>query len=98
MGVRDRFQLPRHHVCLFVLFFCSEGSEDEGDEEMDVEMSKLSEEAAHALAAAKALSQNKGDGSSNNFQDVTDALGELDMEHYDDEDEGIIIFFNFLCF
>lgn len=58
---------------------------------MDVDTSKQSEEAAHALAAAKALGQKKGNTSSSGFQDITDALHELDMEHYDDEDDGIFI-------
>lgn len=36
------------------------------------------------------------------FEDITDGLKELDMDHYDDEDEGILIslnsfFFLLLC-
>ncbi|CAA6673259.1 unnamed protein product [Spirodela intermedia] len=67
-------------------------SEDEGDEDMDVDTSKQSEEAANAMATAKALGQKKGNTSSSGFQDITDALHELDMEHYDDEGDGIELF------
>lgn len=54
---------------------------------MDVDASIEEDEVAHALAAAKALS-NKGDKSSSCFPDIADSLQELDMDHYDDEDDG----------
>ena len=44
---------------------------------------------ARALAAAKALGKAQGDNSSNDLKGITDGLGELDMDHYDDEDDGI---------
>lgn len=63
---------------------CSGYGEDEEDEEMDVDAAKDTDEVAHALAAAGALGKTPG----NNFEDITDGLKELDMEHYDEEDDG----------
>eukprot|EP00268_Persea_americana_P054488 TRINITY_DN623_c1_g2_i1.p1 TRINITY_DN623_c1_g2~~TRINITY_DN623_c1_g2_i1.p1 ORF type:complete len:494 (+),score=128.88 TRINITY_DN623_c1_g2_i1:90-1571(+) len=64
------------------------GDEDEEDEEMDVDAAKDTDEVAHALAAAGALGKTPG----NNFEDITDGLKELDMERYDEEDDGIQVF------
>ncbi|XP_078444251.1 putative WD repeat-containing protein C17D11.16 isoform X2 [Wolffia australiana] len=72
----------------------SEVSEDDREDDMELDTSKLSEEAAQALAAAKALTQDKGSKSSSGFQDISDALRELDMEHYDDEEDGVELFGN----
>lgn len=46
---------------------------------------------ARALAAVKALGKAHGDNSSNDLKGIIDALRELDMDHYDDEDDGICV-------
>ncbi|RZC80128.1 hypothetical protein C5167_042705 [Papaver somniferum] len=53
----------------------------------------VADEISQALAAAEALGR-KQPGSSTSFgtKDMTDALKELDMENYDEEDDGIEIF------
>lgn len=66
---------------------------EEQDEGMDAEAAKKGEEVSQALAAADALGKaSKSTTSSSNFQDITDGLQELNMEDYDDEDDGIDIF------
>lgn len=69
---------------LTVVCFCSGHDEDEEDEDMDVDAAKHMDEVTHALAAADALGKTSG----NNFEDITDGLKELDMENYDEEDDG----------
>ncbi|KAG9450911.1 hypothetical protein H6P81_010876 [Aristolochia fimbriata] len=65
-----------------------EESDVEDDDNMDVDAAKAVHEVSHALTAANALGKN----SSNGFPDITDALKELDMDHYDEEDDGIELF------
>ena len=69
---------------------CSEESENEDhDEDMDADAANQGDEVAHALAAADALGKgSKSTSSKSNFEDITDGLRELDMEHYDEEDNG----------
>lgn len=55
---------------------------------MDVDNLKEVDEVAHALAAAKALGKDQVTKSSADLQDISDILRELNMDHYDDEDEG----------
>ncbi|XP_058196458.1 uncharacterized WD repeat-containing protein C17D11.16-like [Rhododendron vialii] len=70
-----------------------ESENEEQDEGMDAEAAKKGEEVSQALAAADALGKaSKSTTSSSNFQDITDGLQELNMEDYDDEDDGIDIF------
>ncbi|KAI8522903.1 hypothetical protein RHMOL_Rhmol13G0032900 [Rhododendron molle] len=70
-----------------------ESENEEQDEGMDAEAAKKGEEVSQALAAADALGKaSKRTTSSSNFQDITDGLQELNMEDYDDEDDGIDIF------
>lgn len=60
----------------------SANSDDEGesnDEDEDMEVGD-GEQAVEAAKSSKAA----------DFKDVADALKELDMDHYDDEDEGAI--------
>lgn len=71
---------------------CSGESEDE--EEMDVDTGE-GDEVLHAHAAANALNKDQGGQSSVVVQAISDGLRELDMDHYDDEDEGINSFFFF---
>ncbi|XP_074285024.1 uncharacterized protein LOC141610705 [Silene latifolia] len=60
-----------------------EEEEEEGD--MDVDAAKGADEVALASAAAEALGKDSND--------IADALGELDMDNYDDdEDDGIEVF------
>ncbi|KAJ0962568.1 hypothetical protein J5N97_027690 [Dioscorea zingiberensis] len=68
----------------------SNDSEEEEDQEMEVDDSQIEVGgAARALAAAKALGKAQGDKSPNELQGITDGLGELDMDHYDEEDDEI---------
>ncbi|XP_057461568.1 uncharacterized protein LOC130751868 [Actinidia eriantha] len=72
----------------------SEESENEDhDEDMDADAANQGDEVAHALAAADALGKgSKSTSSKSNFEDITDGLRELDMEHYDEEDNGVELF------
>ncbi|KAJ4979402.1 hypothetical protein NE237_010182 [Protea cynaroides] len=70
----------------------SENEENEEDEDMDVDSTKQTGEVAHAIAAADALGNTSNTNSGTNFLDLTEALKELDMDHYDEEDDGIEIF------
>lgn len=75
---------------LFLYFPSSEDSDDEeAEEDMNVDESKENEddEIAHALAAADALGKAT-QVSSVGTDDITDGLKELDMDNYDDEDDG----------
>lgn len=65
-------------------------SEGEEDVDMDIDASNEVDEVSIARAAARAL--GKGNTSSANFQDITDGLQELDMDNYDEEDDGIELF------
>ncbi|KAL9257166.1 Periodic tryptophan protein 1-like protein [Drosera capensis] len=56
--------------------------EEEGD--MDIDDARKATEVAHASAAAEVLGMDS--------TDVTDALAELKMDNYDDEDDGIELF------
>lgn len=66
---------------------CSGDSDEDEQVDMDVDDSKDADEVTHALATAEALSKDQGDKGSH-FQDIADGLRELDMDHYDDEDDG----------
>ncbi|XP_073004233.1 uncharacterized WD repeat-containing protein C17D11.16-like [Typha latifolia] len=68
-----------------------EDSEEE-EEGMDVDTHVDEDEVARAVSAAQALGKNQGNKSSNDLQNIADSLRELDMDHYDDEDEGIELF------
>lgn len=68
-------------------------SEGEEDGDMDVDTSKQREEVAHALAAAESLHQTKDSASSDPLQDVSDGLRELNMDRYDEEDDGTFLHF-----
>ncbi|RZR77819.1 hypothetical protein BHM03_00003018 [Ensete ventricosum] len=70
-------------------------SEEDEQVDMDVDDLKDADEVAHALATAEALSKDQGDKGSH-FQDIADGLRELDMDHYDDEDDGTN-FLKMLC-
>ncbi|KAA8550863.1 hypothetical protein F0562_002547 [Nyssa sinensis] len=72
---------------------CGDGESEDDDEEMDADVAKQADEIAHALVAADALGKaSKSTTSGTNFDDITDGLKELDMEHYDEEDDGIELF------
>lgn len=84
---------------MHVFGVCSgDGGSEEDDEDMDVDTSKVT----HALAVADALGRTqKNNNSATKFDDIADGLKELDMERYDDEDEGILgmylLLFLFYC-
>lgn len=62
---------------------CSESEEE--DEDMDVEAAaQQADEVSQALAAADALGRTP-------TMDIAESLRELDMENYDEEDDGICI-------
>ncbi|KAG8370725.1 hypothetical protein BUALT_Bualt13G0013200 [Buddleja alternifolia] len=68
-----------------------ESENEENDENMDVDASKQDDELAHALSAANALGKSsKRSGATPDS--LTDALKELDMDNYDEEDDGVEIF------
>lgn len=70
---------------------CSEDdrSEQDDDEDMGVEENEQGDNVSHALAVANALGKtSKSKNSGDKFDDITDGLKELDMDNYDDEDEG----------
>ncbi|XP_022891799.1 uncharacterized WD repeat-containing protein C17D11.16-like [Olea europaea var. sylvestris] len=63
----------------------------ETDEDMDSNESQLNDEVAHALVAADAL--GKASKSTNPITDsITDALKDLEMDRYDEEDDGVELF------
>ncbi|KAL3827940.1 hypothetical protein ACJIZ3_016742 [Penstemon smallii] len=68
-----------------------ESENEEDDENMDVETSKQDDDLAHALAAADAL--GKASKSSNLESDsLADTMKLLNMENYDEEDDGVELF------
>ena len=71
-----------------VLYSEDNGSEEE-DEDMDTEAEKQTGEVAQALSVADALGKTSNNKSGTQLEDLTDGLKELDMEHYDEEDDGI---------
>lgn len=83
-GIKIRLLQPFN--CL-VLYSEDNGSEEE-DEDMDAEAEKQTGEVAQALAVADALGTTSNNKSGTQLDDLTDGLKELDMEHYDEEDDG----------
>lgn len=67
------------------------GSEDE-DEDMVAETEKQTGDVAQALAVADALGKTSKNKSGTQLEDLTDGLKELDMDNYDEEDDGIELF------
>ncbi|XP_061953685.1 uncharacterized protein LOC133676120 [Populus nigra] len=68
------------------------GSEED-DQEMDVDAAKQTGEVSQALAIANALDRSsKVNKSETKFDDIADGLQELDMDNYDDEEDGIELF------
>lgn len=58
---------------------------------MDVEDAN-DEEIANALAVAQALGKSsETTKSETKYDDIAEGLKELDMDHYDDEDDGMLI-------
>lgn len=70
---------------------------EENDEDMSVDASKQpTAEIEQALGAANALGKKAG---GSNFLDIADGLDELNMDDYDNEDDGISFFNTYLfCF
>ncbi|VFQ96911.1 unnamed protein product [Cuscuta campestris] len=60
---------------------------DEDDGDMGSDASEEEDEVAHVLAAADALGMTLKDTKAE-FDGIADALKELDMDNYDDEDDG----------
>ncbi|KAI3472797.1 hypothetical protein Pfo_031126 [Paulownia fortunei] len=74
-----------------VLEIREESENEENDENMNVDAFKQDDELARALSAADAL--GKASKSSKQETDsLTDALKELDMDNYDEEDDGVELF------
>lgn len=82
--------------------FSEDDRSEDDDEDMEVEdEAKQSDDASQAVAVAKALGKtSKSKNSGTKFDDITDGLKELDMDHYDDEDDGSFkwLFFDFYSF
>lgn len=69
-----------------------EASGDEDDDgDMAVDASMKEDEVAHALAAADSLRNSSKDIDAES-ESIADALKELDMDNYDEEDDGIELF------
>ncbi|XP_075487916.1 uncharacterized protein LOC142527084 [Primulina tabacum] len=69
----------------------NDNGSDEEDHDMDSNASKKDDELVNALAAADAL--GKASNSTKMETDgLTDALKELDMDNYDEEDDGVELF------
>ncbi|KAI7982872.1 ABC transporter A family member 12 [Camellia lanceoleosa] len=66
-----------------------ESENEDHDEDMVVDATKQSDEVARALVAADALGKASLSTTSVPFQDIEDSLQELDMEHYDEKDDGV---------
>ncbi|KAL7210729.1 hypothetical protein ACSBR1_032142 [Camellia fascicularis] len=56
---------------------------------MVVDAAKQGDEVARALVVVDALGKASLSTTSVPFQDIVDSLQELDMEHYDEEDDGV---------
>ncbi|KAL5703899.1 hypothetical protein ACHQM5_022392 [Ranunculus cassubicifolius] len=69
----------------------SSESEDEQDEGMEIDENKKINEVSQALAAADAIGKNAECSNSGNLA-ISDALRELDMDNYDNEEDGMGIF------
>lgn len=67
------------------------GSEDE-DDVMNDEDEEQNDQASHARAVAEAIGITPRKKSGSQLEDVTDGLKELDMDNYDEEDEGVELF------
>nr|POF27402.1 periodic tryptophan protein 1 like [Quercus suber] len=66
---------------------------EDGDEDMDDGASNEAGEVAQALEVADALGRTSNTAKSGtSFDSITDGLRELDMENYDEEDDGIELF------
>ncbi|KAJ0027285.1 hypothetical protein Pint_36037 [Pistacia integerrima] len=69
------------------------GHSEEEDEDTDIEDVEQTDEVSQALAVADALGKtSKSKNSGTKLDDIADGLKELDMDHYDDEDEGVELF------
>ncbi|XP_027169100.1 uncharacterized WD repeat-containing protein C17D11.16 [Coffea eugenioides] len=67
------------------------GDDNDDDEGMDLDQSKQDAEVAQALAAADALGKGSK-GTHPETDSIADALKELDMDNYDEEDDGFELF------
>jgi hypothetical protein len=79
-------------VIVFYVLGLSSGEDsgsEEDDQEMDVDAAKQTGEVSQALAVANALGRSsKVNKSETKFDDIADGLQELDMDKYDDEEDG----------
>lgn len=66
--------------------YSGDSENEDNDEDMDVGPNAQNDEVAQALSVADAL----GMASEERFDDITVGLRELDMENYDEEDEGML--------
>ncbi|XP_044470716.1 periodic tryptophan protein 1 homolog [Mangifera indica] len=69
------------------------GHSEDDDEDMGSEDVEQIDEVSQALAVADALGKSsKSKSSGTKLDDIADGLKELDMDRYDDEDEGVELF------
>lgn len=77
---------------MYVLGLYSEDSGTDEEEKMDVDADETKGELAQALILADALGKtSKSKNLVTDLEDVADGLKELDMDHYDEEDDGILL-------
>lgn len=69
----------------FLSLFCNSDDDESEDEDGDMEVDATKQSGEAAKSSKAAVSDAK-------FNDITDGLRELDMDNYDDEDEGIFLF------
>lgn len=72
--------------------FSGDDDREEDDENMEVDPSQRDDEVAKALSAAYTLGKKSKKAQSDApLEDLADDLKELDMDGYDEEDEGLPI-------
>lgn len=75
-----------------ILAFCDRGDDEEDfddeDEEMDIDAPGQADEVGKALAAARGLGCENKNRSGGGFQDISDAIRELNMDGYDSEEQS----------
>lgn len=83
----------RHSIIFSFICLCSgDGASEQDDEDMDVEAAVQPDEVAQALIAADALGKSSKNITGTDFEDIADSLKELDMDNYDEDDDGIFIY------
>ncbi|XP_057994426.1 uncharacterized protein LOC131169081 [Hevea brasiliensis] len=89
-AVAERFTwIAFKKFLMHTLGLCIGDSGSKEDMKMDVDTGRQTDELIHAFVVALGRT-HKNDNSITKFIDIGDGLGELDMERYEDDDEGIL--------